>query len=117
MVEPTCDLLACAPPATRLTGSSLACFLQATINQCRELVAKQPGNYKRFEDYDTRRQAKRVWGEVLEHFLRNRGQATRPRQLKTARRCSLLPSRRVDAVPALGIWEYLDRPTRWSSQA
>ena len=44
-----------------------------SIAQARETIGKNPDSYKRFENYDTRRPAKKAWGEVLEQFLRSRG--------------------------------------------
>jgi hypothetical protein len=62
----------------------------ATISQAREIVAKNPDNYKRFETYETRRQDKKAWGEVLEQFLRTRGSAA-PRPLASATRLPACP--------------------------
>ena len=70
----------------------------ATISQAREIVAKNPDNYKRFETYETRRQDKKAWGEVLEQFLRTRGSAA-PRPLASATHASpLAPPRECPGV-------------------
>ena len=53
----------------------------ASITQAREIIGKNPDSYKRFENYDTRRPAKKAWGEVLEQFLRSRGPCVGARAL------------------------------------
>ena len=47
--------------------------MELTCEAARTLIAGQSGNYRRFETYDTRRPAKRAWGELLEQFLRSKG--------------------------------------------
>jgi hypothetical protein len=74
--------MACFPARVEQSGdfevcAAVECKGTARVigrETCRELISKQPGNYKRFDNYDTRRAAKREWGEHLEQFLRTRGE-------------------------------------------
>ena len=44
-----------------------------SMTAAQAIIAKNPLRYSRFEVYDIRRPAKRLWGEVLEQFLRSKG--------------------------------------------
>jgi hypothetical protein len=70
----------------------------ASIAQAREIIGKNSDNYKRFETYDTRRPAKKAWGEVLEQFLRSRG----PSACRSRARCRRVPL--PHAPPVQRLW-------------
>jgi hypothetical protein len=44
-----------------------------SMTAAQAIIAKNPLRYSRFEVYDIRRPAKRLWGEILEQFLRSKG--------------------------------------------